>query len=73
MKEAHGIVSLLTLSLTESLRGKVSKVVGLHIVPRTRAKIERGLWDIGVIQNEFIYIIEDEATEYFSYYIPTHV
>lgn len=68
MRVKVGTVTMPTLSLTESIRVRVSTAVGLRIEPFTRAKIEKALWDVGTIQGEFIYIIEDEVTEYIDHY-----
>jgi len=68
MKVRAGTDMKHTLSLTESIRVRVSTAVGLRLEPFTRARIEKALWDVGTIHGLFIHIIEDEVTEYIDYY-----
>ncbi len=66
MKGSLGTDMRNTLSLTESIRTKVSEIASEQIDHHIRAKIEVRLWDIGWIQESFIYIIQAKVSdEYF--------
>lgn len=48
------------LSLTESVRVKISAIVNLRIEPKARARIEVRLFDIGRLQ-EFVFQLIDHV------------
>ncbi len=68
MRERPGTDMQRTLSLTEDIRTEVSKAIDQRMDHVLRANVECTLWDIGWEHGLFIYIVQDEASEYIEHY-----